>query len=132
MVKRKVQSPTTDFKCSKSLWKDTHAEQEIKSKCLGNLKLRPIKELEKSNLPSNRKVLEFFFSLQNDHKSNIQKKIAEKLLIERNGQNIEIPCLTKTKTKCINNILKLHEEWRNLQKIFCIMIKAICLKLLWN
>ena len=65
MVKRKIQCPISEFKSSKSLRKDTFAEQEKKSKCLGYLKLKPIKELDKSKLPSNRQVLKHFFALQN-------------------------------------------------------------------
>ena len=59
MVKRKIQCPISEYKSSKSLRKDTFAEQEKKSKCLGYSK--PIKELDKSKLPSNRQVLKHFF-----------------------------------------------------------------------
>ena len=96
MVKRKIQCPISEFKSSKSLRKDTFAEQEKKSKCLGYLKLKPIKELDESNLPSNRQVLKLFFALQNDHTfDKSKKKIAEKLLIEINEYS-KIPCPTKT------------------------------------
>ena len=89
-----------------------------KSKSLGNLKLKPIKALDKFKLPSNRQLLERMFALENDHASNIQKKkkIAEKLFIEIDEQYDKIPCLTQTKTKYINNILKLHKEWKYLQR----------------
>ena len=65
MVKTKIQHPIIEFKCSKSLRKDTYAEQEKKSKCLRNIKLKSIKELDKSKLPLNKQVLECFFALQN-------------------------------------------------------------------
>ena len=45
-----------------------------------------------------------------------KKKTVEKLLTEVIEQYNERPFPIKTKTKCINNILKLHKEWRNLQK----------------
>ena len=98
MVKRKIQCPISEFKSSKSLRKDTFAEQEKKSKCLGYLKLKPIKELDESNLPSNRQVLKHFFCFTKwSYTSNIpKKKIAEKPLIEINERYSKIPCPTKT------------------------------------
>ena len=60
---KKIQCPISEFKSSKPLRKDTFAEQEKKRKCLGYLKLKPIKELDKSKLPSNRQVLKHFFLL---------------------------------------------------------------------
>ena len=71
--------------------KDTFAEQEKKSKCLGYLKLKPIKELDESNLPSNRQVLKHFFCFTKwSYISNIpKKKIAEKPLIEINERYIK-------------------------------------------
>ena len=59
-MKRQLQHSIIEFKCSKSLRKDTYAEQEKKSKCLGNLKLKSIKELDKFKLPLNKQVLERF------------------------------------------------------------------------
>ena len=86
-------------------------------KSIGFLKLMPISQLDPNKLNSNKEVLQRFFKIQSKYPSCVsKKKVAEELLPEILVNYGKIPCHTKSKTTYIKIILKLHEEWRSLQK----------------